>query len=366
MRQIYIHQHPDWPRFHWQTEELADSLAEARHRQGRLIGRMESLGFQLRQEAVLETLTGDVVKTSEIEGEILDPREVRSSLAWRLGLDGGVPAADRNIEGIVEVMLDATQNYTQPLTDERLFGWHAALFPTGRSGGYGITIGSYRTNTVQVISGPMGRQRVHFEAPPAPLVEQEMRMFLDWYNSPSDTDDVINAALAHLWFVTIHPFDDGNGRIARAIADMTLARSEGSSQRFYSMSSQIRRERRGYYGILERTQAKTMNVTPWMVWFVGCLSRAIENSEATVDATLAKAHFWGRIAEVPTNERQRKMLNLLLGDFKGNLTTLKWAKITKCSHDTALRDINALLEHGILARSAQGGRSTNYSLVIDP
>ena len=369
MRQIYIHQHPEWPRFHWRQEELADSLAEVRHRQGRLIGRMESLGFRFRQEAVLDTLTGDVVKTSEIEGEILDPREVRSSIAWRLGLDGGVPAADRNIEGIVELTLDATRNFAQPLTDERLFGWHFALFPSGRSGMIPITVGNWRDDRdgpMQVVSGTMGREVVHYEAPPAPRVEQEMRAFLDWFNARPDTDPVLKAGLAHLWFVTIHPFDDGNGRIARAIADMALARADDSSQRFYSMSSQIRRERRDYYHILERTQKETMDVTAWMVWFVDCLGRAIESAGATLDATLAKGRFWARIAGVPINERQSKVLNLLLGDFKGNLTTSKWAKLTKCSTDTALRDIAGLVDHGILARSAEGGRSTSYSLIIDP
>ncbi len=365
MNRIYIHQQPGWPRLEWRRAELADRLAEVRHRQGRLIGRMESLGFPLRQEAVLDTLTGDVVKSSEIEGEILDAREVRSSIAWRLGLDGGLPPADRNVEGIVELMLDATQNYAQPLTDERLFGWHAALFPSGRSGSYGIRVGSYRTNPVRVISGPMGRHRVHYEAPPAPLVEGEMRAFLDWFNTPPDTDEVINAGLAHLWFVTIHPFDDGNGRIARAIADMTLARSENSPQRFYSMSSQIRRERKGYYDILERTQKETTDVTGWLEWFVSCLGRAIESAAATVDAALAKARFWGRIAGITINDRQSKMLNLLLGDFQGKLTTSKWAEIGKCSQLTAYRDITSLVDRGILARSAEGGRSTNYYLVND-
>ena len=338
-----------------------------RHLQGHLLGRMESLGFALQQEAMLHTLTSDVVKSSEIEGEILAPDEVRSSIAWRLGLDvGGVPSADRNVEGIVELMLDATQKYAEPLTDERLFGWHAALFPTGRSGTYGITVGSYRTDIVRVISGPMGRQKIHFEAPAAELVPGDMAAFLDWFNEQSGVDAVLKAGLAHLWFVTIHPFDDGNGRIARAIADMALARSDNSSQRFYSMSSQIRKERKAYYDILERTQKEARDVTGWMSWFVDCLGRAIESAEATLDATLAKGRFWVRIAEVPVNDRQRKVLNLLLGDFRGNLTTSKWAKLTKCSSDTALRDITTLVEHGILARSAQGGRSTNYSLVIDP
>ena len=366
MQRLYIHQQPGWPRLEWRGEELTDRLAKVRHSQGRLLGRMESLGFDLRQEAMLDTLTSDVVKSSEIEGEFLDAEDVRSSIAWHLGLDiGGIPSADRNVEGIVELMLDATQNYAQPLTAERLFDWHAALFPTGRSGAYGITVGSYRTGIVQVISGPMGSQKVHFEAPPAPLVADEMRTFLDWFNGLSDTDPVLKAGLAHLWFVTIHPFDDGNGRIARAIADMALARSDNSSRRFYSMSSQIHEERRSYYEALERTQKETLDITVWMNWFVDCLGRAIESAEIALDTTLAKGRFWRRIAGIPINERQSKVLNLLLGDFKDNLTTSKWAKLTKCSQDTAGRDITALVDRGILARSAEGGRSTNYRLVID-
>ena len=363
---MYIHQQPGWPGIQWRRGELTGRLADVRHRQGRLLGRMESLGFGLQQEAVLDTLTSDVVKSSEIEGEILDAKEVRSSIAWRLGLDAGcVPSDDRNVEGIVELMLDATQNYAQPLTDERLFGWHSALFPTGRSKIYGITVGSYRTDTVRVVSGPMGRQKVHFEAPPSAQVPRDMRAFLDWFNAPPDTDPVLKAGLAYLWFVNIHPFDDGNGRIARAIADMALARSDNSPQRFYSMSSQIRLERNDYYDILERTGKGTTDITGWMIWFVDCLGRAIENADATLDATLAKGRFWRRIAGVPINERQSKVLNLLLGDFKGNLTSSKWAKLTKCSTDTALRDITALVDQGILARSAEGGRSTNYYLVND-
>ena len=366
-QKLYIHQQPGWPNLQWRQEELTSKLADVRHRQGRLLGRMESLGFSLRQEAMLDTLTSDVVKSSEIEGEFLDAEEVRSSIAWRLGLDvGGIPSADRNVEGIVELMLDATQNYAQPLTGERLFGWHAALFPTGRSGTYGITVGSYRTDIVRVVSGPMGRQKIHFEAPPAELVAGDMRAFLDWFNAPSDVDPVLKAGLAHLWFVTVHPFDDGNGRIARAIADMALARADNSPQRFYSMSSQIRWERRAYYRVLERTQGEPLDVTVWMDWFVDCLGRAIETADATLDATLDKGRFWRRIAGVPINERQSKVLNLLLGDFKGNLTTTKWARLTKCSHDTALRDITDLVDRSILARSAEGGRSTNYSLIIDP
>lgn len=362
----YIHQLPDWPNMEWRHDELTDRLAKVRHGQGHLMGRMESLGFGLRQEAMLDTLTSDVVKSSEIEGEFLDISDVRSSIAWRLGLDiGGLPSADRNVEGVVELMLDATQNYDQPLADERLFGWQAALFPTGRSGSYGIIVGNYRSGIVRVVSGAMGRQKVHFEAPPASRVPGEMRTFLDWFNDPSDTDGVLKAALAHLWFVTIHPFDDGNGRITRAITDMALARSDDSSQRFYSMSAQIRKERRTYYDILERTQKDTMDITIWMSWFVDCLGRAIESAHATLDATIAKGRFWSRIAGISINERQSKVLNLLLGDFEGNLTTTKWARLTKCSHDTALRDITTLVDYGILARSAKGGRSTHYDLIID-
>ncbi len=366
MQPLYIHQQPGWPNLEWRADELTGRLAKVRHAQGHILGRMESLGFGLRQEAMLDTLTSDVVKSSEIEGEFLDVNDVRSSIAWRLGLDiGGLPSADRNVEGIVELMLDATQNYDLPLTDERLFGWQAALFPTGRSGTYGITVGDYRPGIVRVVSGPMGRQKVHFEGPPASRVPDDMRAFIDWFNSPSDTDGVLRAGLAHLWFVTIHPFDDGNGRIARAIADMALARSDDSSQRFYSMSAQIRKERKTYYRILERTQGETMDITAWMSWFVDCLGRAIESADSTLDATLAKGRFWARIAGIAINERQNKVLNLLLGDFKGNLTTAKWAKLTKCSHDTALRDITALIDHGILARGPEGGRSTNYVLVKD-
>ena len=369
MSALYLHQLPDWPQFRWRQDELADSLAEVRYRQGRLLGRMESLGFALRQAAVLDTLTGDVVKSSEIEGEILDAGEVRSSIAWRLGLDvGGIPSADGNVGGMVGLTLDATQNYAQPLTDERLFGWHAALFPAGRSGGKPITVGGWRDDVygkMQVVSGPIGKERVHYEAPAADRVVGEMRAFLDWFNAPPDMDAVLKAGLAHLWFVIIHPFDDGNGRIARAVSDMALARSDDSPQRFYSMSSQIRRERRAYYDVLERTQKETVDVTAWMAWFVGCLGRAIESAEATLDATLRKARFWERIAGVPINERQRKVIARLLEGFEGKLTTAKWAKLAKCSHDTALRDITGLVERGILARNPGGGRSASYRLVND-
>ena len=346
---------------------MVDRLAAVRHRQGRLLGRMEALGFDLRQEALLNTLTEDIVTSSEIEGEILNTAQVRSSVARRLGMDiAGLSRADRNVDGIVELMLDATERYAQPLTQDRLFGWHAALFPTGRSGLRRITVGGWRgdnSGPMQVVSGPIGRERVHFEAPAATRLDQEMQAFLDWFNAPADTDEVLRAGLAHLWFVTVHPFDDGNGRIARAITDMALARSEGSPQRFYSMSSQIRRERAAYYSILERTQKGTTDVSEWMNWFVACLGRAIEGAETTLMAVLAKARFWEGIASLPINERQRVVINHLLDGLEGKLTTSRWARMTKCSQDTALRDITDLMERGILVRSTEGGRSTSYVLV---
>ena len=375
LRSIYIHEHPDWPRLHWQAEGLLDRLAAVRHRQGRLTGRMEALGFGLQREASLDTLTEDVVKTSEIEGESLDATVVRSSVARRLGIDiGGLSRTDRNVEGIVELMLDATGNYADPLTADRLFGWQAALFPTGRSGLRRITTGGWRDDAggpMQVLSGPIGRERVHFEAPPAARVAQEMQAFLAWFNTPSEIDEVIKAGLSHFWFITIHPFDDGNGRIARAIADMALARSEGSPLRFYSTSSQIQRERGEYYRILERSQKGTPDVSEWMNWFVACLGRAIENAEKAVAGVVEKAQFWDRIASTPPNERQRLVINQLLDDFQGKLTTSRWARIARCSQDTALRDIAVLVERGVLVRNPGGGRSTSYGLrnadtVVEP
>jgi len=362
----YIHTLTDWPRFHWNRESLAERLAAVRHEQGRLLGRMENLGFKLRQEAVLRTLTEDVLKSSEIEGEKLDAEQVRSSVARRLGMDiGGLKPADRNVEGVVEMMLDATRHYEQPLTAERLFAWHASLFPTGRRGMTRIRVGAWRDDSsgpMQVVSGPVGRERVHFEAPPAERLDSEMRDFLDWFNGNAETDWVAKAGLAHLWFVTIHPFDDGNGRIARAIADLALARSEQSPQRFYSMSAQIRQESAAYYDILERTQKAAMDVTPWMDWFLACLGRAIEGAQVTLGSVLAKARFWESIDNVSLNERQRLVLNRLLDGFEGKLSTMKYAKLAKCSHDTALRDILLLVEHGIIARNPAGGRSTSYAL----
>ena len=365
-RRMYIHELNDWPRVRWDTDQIAEPLASVRHRQGRLIGRMESLGFSLRQEAVLRTLTADVLKSSEIEGEKLETDQVRSSIARRLGMDiGALKPADRHVEGFVEMMLDATGHYDQPLTAERLFSWHAALFPTGRSGLTKITVGAWRDDgagPMQVVSGPIGKESVHFVAPAAARLEPEMAAFLDWFNRPADIDEVLKAALSHLWFVTIHPFDDGNGRIARAIADMALARSENSSQRFYSMSTQIRQERDAYYDILEQTQKDGLDVTPWMEWFLGCLGRAIDGADTILGAVLIKARFWERVRGVPLNERQTLVINRLLDGFEGKLTTSKYARLTKSSQDTALRDIIPLVERGILIRSSEGGRSTSYEL----
>jgi Fic family protein len=363
---MYIHELDDWPRFHWSAEAIAEPLASVRHRQGRLTGHMEALGFDLRQEAVLQTLTTDVLKSSEIEGEKLDADQVRSSIARRLGMDiGALKPTDRHVEGVVEMMLDATRHYDQPLTAERLFAWHASLFPTGRSGMTKIRTGAWRddsTRPMQVVSGPMGKERVHFEAPRADRVPGEIKSFLDWFEGKDPIDPVLKAGLAHLWFVTIHPFDDGNGRIARAIADMALARSEKSTQRFYSMSAQIRQERNAYYDILEQTQKGKMDVTPWMEWFVGCLGRAIDGAQETLGAVLAKARFWERIKDVRLNDRQRLVINRLLDGFEGKLTSSKYAKLAKCSQDTAHRDILALVERGVLVQNPEGGRSTSYSL----
>lgn len=362
----YIHQHPDWPRFTWRQDELATLLARVRHRQGRLIGQMLGLGFRLREEAVLHTLTEDVLKSSEIEGEVLDKDQVRSSIARRLGLDiGALAPTDRHVEGVVEMMLDATQNYEAPLTAPRLFGWHASLFPTGYSGISRIDVGRWRgdgSGPMQVVSGPIGRERVHYEAPAAPRLDAEMRSFLDWFDAPHDDDPVIRAAVAHLWFVTIHPFDDGNGRIARAAADMALARSEQSPQRFYSMSAQIRLERNAYYDQLEATQKGTLDITGWIRWFLECLERAFEGADRVLAKVLAKAAFWRKHADAAFNPRQHDMLNRVLDGFTGKLTSGKWAKIEKCSPDTALRDITDLVSRGILEREDAGGRSTSYRL----
>jgi len=365
-RGVYIYERPEWPAFSWDSERISQRLVDVRHRQGRLIGRMEGLGFQLRTEAVLDTLTEDVLKSSEIEGEKLDRDQVRSSIARRLGIDiGGLTPADRNVEGVVEMMLDATQHYDQSLTAQRLFDWHAALFPTGRSGMSRINVGAWRDDKkgpMQVVSGPIGKERVHYEAPVAARLRAEMKKFLDWFERESSTDLVLKAGVAHLWFVTIHPFDDGNGRIARAIADMVLARSERSPQRFYSMSAQIQQERKSYYEILEATQKDELDITRWLEWFLVCLGRAFDRAESILATVLSKARFWDRFAATEFNERQRSMINRLLNGFVGKLTSSKWAKLVKCSQDTALRDIEDLIRKGILIKDSAGGRSTSYSL----
>jgi Fic family protein len=344
-------------------------LAQVAHAQGRLLGRMEGLGFDLRGEAHLHTLTEDVVKSSEIEGEKLGRDVVGSSIARRLGMDaGGLVPVDRNVEGVVEMMLDATGNHDEPLTEERLFAWHAALFPTGRTGMQKISAGSWRDDSngpMRIVSGPVGRENVHYEAPPAARVADEMTKFLEWFEEPGEIDPLLKTGLAHLWFVTIHPFDDGNGRIARAIADMTLARSERSCQRFYSMSAQIRQEHKDYYWTLEWTQKGELDVTRWQTWFLNCLQRAIEGAQETLSSVLEKARFWERFAKEPLNERQIKVLNRLLDGFEGNLTSSKWAKLAKCSQDTAYRDILDLVERDALRKDPGGGRSTSYSLVVE-
>ena len=365
---MYIHELKNWPELAWNQAKLADLLADVRHLQGRLLGRMEALGFDLREQATLQTLTQDVVKTSEIEGEKLDAAQVRSSIARRLGMDiGATLQIERNVEGIVEVMLDATRKYASPLTDERLFAWHSALFPTGRSGMRKIIVGAWRTKEsgpMQVVSGPMGREWVHYEAPTYGQLKKEMARFLKWFNAASETDPVIRSALAHFWFVTVHPFDDGNGRIARAIADMMLSRSEKSAQRFYSMSAQIQRERKEYYDVLEQCQKGELDITAWIEWFLNCLRHAIAASEKTLKVVLVKAQFWKSHAGASFNERQRTIINRLLDGFEGNLTSSKWAKITKCSQDTALRDIVDLVNRKILNKEEAGGRSTSYTLCL--
>ncbi|MGD1896257.1 MAG: Fic family protein [Phormidesmis sp.] len=362
----WIHQATDWPTFRWDSAALTQKLADVRYRQGHLLGRMEALGFELRTEASIDTLTTEVVKSSAIEGEMLNSNEVRSSIARRLGVDiGGSVVVGRDVEGVVEVMMDATKNYAQPLTKERLFSWHAALFPTGRSGMRSITVGSWRPESVgpmQVVSGPIGKEWVHFEAPEAQRLEAEMSNFLAWFESPASVDPFVKAAIAHLWFITIHPFEDGNGRIARTIADMALARADDLPERFYSMSAQIEIERKEYYNNLERQQRGSTEITGWISWFIDCLGRAINASEETLSTVLYKAALWEIANQQPVNDRQRRILNRMLDGFKGYMNTSKYAKLAKCSTDTALRDIRNLLNRGLLVRNAAGGRSTSYRL----
>ncbi|PKP67191.1 MAG: DUF4172 domain-containing protein [Alphaproteobacteria bacterium HGW-Alphaproteobacteria-5] len=362
----WIHERDDWPHLRWDQTTLAPKLANVRHKQGRLLGRMEALGFDLKQEASLRTLTADVVKSSAIEGEVLEPEEVRSSIARRLGIDvGGLPPASRDVEGIVEMMLDATQRYDAPLNAERLFGWHAALFPTGRSGMHKITAGAWRTEDagpMQVVSGAFGKERIHFEAPEASRLSNEMDAFLSWFEQETKTDPVIKAGIAHLWFVTVHPFEDGNGRIARAITDMALARADQTRERFYSMSSRIESERKSYYEQLERQQRSDTDISPWLDWFLDCLDHAIGQADETLGAVLYKARVWDQANLKPVNERQRLVLNRMLDDFKGFMNSSKYARLAKCSTDTALRDIRDLLDRGLLVRNEGGGRSTSYRL----
>jgi len=365
---IYIHEHDDWPYFNWDKNKVMLKLGETRNLQGKLLGKMETLGFDLQNEAVLNTLTLDVIKSSEIEGEFLEIEQVRSSIARRLGLDiAGSVYSERNIEGVVEMMLNATQQYSVPLTSDRLFDWHAALFPTGSSNMYKITVADWRKEeSMQVVSGPMGKEKVHYEAPKSERVPKEMNNFINWFENDSGLDLVVKAAIAHLWFITIHPFDDGNGRITRAITDMLLARSDKSVQRFYSMSAQIRIERKDYYTILEKTQKGNLDITEWILWFLNCLTNAINSTEETLSKVFYKAEFWKLHSTTILNERQQKIINILLNGFNGKLTSSKWGKINKCSQDTALRDIQDLIKKNILQKEASGGRSTNYELVKMP
>jgi Fic family protein len=366
----YIYQLKGWPDFRWDQKKITTKLAEVHLAQGRLMGRMQGLGFALQEEAVLQSLTEEVVKSSEIEGEALNRQQVRSSIARRLGIDiGGLVTAPRHIDGIVEMMIDATQNYDKILSQERLFGWHAALFPTGHSGMFKIRVGKWRDDSngaMQVVSGPVGKTRIHFEAPAASGISKEMKTFLNWHNHKnSEVDLVIRAAIAHLHFITIHPFEDGNGRIARAIADMALAKSEKSPQRFYSMSSQICSERKEYYNILETTQKGSLEITEWLIWFLENLARAIQSSEKTLAKVFMKSRFWQIHIDEKFNDRQKKILNLMLDGFDGKLTSSKWAAIGKCSQDTASRDIEDLITRKILKKNPEGGRSTSYALIYN-
>ncbi len=364
---MYLWEQEDWPNFTWDDKKLAILLARVSRVQGRLLGRMEALGFELRIEAHLRILTDDVVESSAIEGENLDPDQVRSSIARRLGMEiGGLIPTDRDVDGVVEMMLDATGNYSKKLTEDRLFDWHASLFPAGRNGMSKIVVGNWRDDSsgpMRVVSGAIGKEKVHYEAPPAKHVQAEMEAFLKWFARSGGIDPLMASGLAHLWFVTIHPFEDGNGRIARAIADMALSRSEKSDQRFYSMSARIRHDREEYYAMLEQAQKGDLDVTLWMEWFLNCLDRALEGAQGTLSAVLYKAQFWDRFAKEPLNERQIKILNKLLDGFDGKLTTSKWAKIVKCSQDTAYRDILDLVNRGAVKKDPGGGRSTSYSLV---
>jgi len=360
----YIYQYKNWTNFSWKESAINAVFGEVRNLQGKISGKMNALGFSTKEEAALTTLTLDVVKSSEIEGEQLNYEQVRSSIAKKLGMDiAGIKITDRNIEGIVDMMLDATQNYQKPITEKRIFGWHAALFPTGYSGMHKIEVGNYRTGEMQIVSGAMGKEKIHYEAVNPKLVKTEMDKFLDWFNAEQNMDSVLKAAIAHFWFIIIHPFDDGNGRIARALSDLLLTRAENSPERFYSMSGQILTEKKEYYAVLQKVQHSNGDITEWLDWFLNCLKNALLETEKTLHKILYKATFWKLHENTILNERQRLMLNKLLDGFEGKLKSSKWAKITKCSPDTALRDIKDLIEKGILQQEQKGGRSTNYELM---
>jgi Fic family protein len=359
----YIYQYGNWPDFTWDEKEVQGLLGKVRHLQGRLFGQMSALGFSVKEETMLSTLTLDVLKSSEIEGEILNYEQVRSSIARKLGIDyAGMVYSERDVEGVVEMMLDATQNYLNHVDEERLFGWHAALFPTGRSGMFKIDVGCYRSGDMQVVSGAMGKEKIHYQAPPSSDVKFEMDRFLEWFQKENKLDLVLKSAIAHFWFIIIHPFDDGNGRIARTISDLLLARSDESSQRFYSLSNQILQERKVYYEILQKTQFSNGDITAWLVWYLNCLFKALECSAESIQNVLRKAEFWDKHKYTILNARQRLIINKLFDGFEGKLKSSKWAKITKCSSDTALRDIRDLIEKGILKQEESGGRSTSYEL----
>jgi Fic family protein len=363
----YIYQLNQWPDFQWDESQISPKLASVRFKQGRLIGQMENLGFQLQKEATLTAMTEEVIKSSEIEGELLDVAQVRSSIARQMRIEvTGIVPSDRQVDGVVEMMIDATQNFNQELTDDRLFGWHALLFPTGRSGARKIVVGNWRNNVeedpMQVISGAMGREKIHFKAPDSIYVPAEMEAFIRWFNEELKLDSLLKAAIAHLWFVTIHPFEDGNGRIARSIADMQLTRSDQSPYRFYSMSAQIRLERNSYYAILEETQKGDLDITNWLMWFLACLDRALDGSRALLDKVLSKAKFWERFQSLSMNDRQSQMINMLLDGFEGKLTTTKWAKITKTSADTALRDIQDMISKNVLVKVGESKKGASYEI----
>ena len=360
---MYLHERENWWKFTYDSDKVMTELGKVRAKQGLMLGRMSSLGFDFQEDALLSTLSQELVSSSEIEGETLDRQQVRSSIARRLGIETvGMVGASRYVEGVVEMLLDATQRYAEPLTNERLYGWHNVLFPSGMSGLYKIEVARYRSGEMQVVSGAMGKEKVHYEAPKPERVPQEMERFIGWINAVVEMDEVVKAAIAHLWFVTIHPFDDGNGRIARALTDMMLARSERTSKRFYSMSAEIKLMRSEYYEVLERTQRGDGDITEWLLWFFRCFDAALDSTEESLSAVLAKARYWEHFAKEEVNERQRKLINLQFDGFFGKLTSGKWAKIGKCSSDTALNDIKDLLNKGMLIKNGEGGRSTNYSL----